>query len=68
MSIVLRKIISITNIQITISILLLSTLIFLIGSSRAYLGDHYTSDVIEGFLLAISYLVLYPKILKGTNN
>ncbi len=51
-----------------ISILILSTLIFLIGASRIYLGVHYTSDVIGGFLLSISYLVLYVGILKRINN
>lgn len=47
-----------------ISILLLSTLILLIGISRIYLGVHYTSDVIGGFLLAISYLTLYIGVSK----
>ncbi len=51
-----------------ISILLLSALIFLIGASRIYLGVHYTSDVIGGFLLSISYLVLYIGILKRVGN
>ena len=37
----------------------LSILIILIGISRIYLGVHYTSDVLAGFLMAISYLVIY---------
>ncbi len=42
-----------------ISIVLLSTLICSIGISRIYLGVHYTSDVLGGFLISISYLVIY---------
>lgn len=42
-----------------ISISLLSVLICLIGISRIYLGVHYTSDVLGGFLISISYLVIY---------
>ena len=38
---------------------LLSVLICLIGISRIYLGVHYTSDVLGGFLISISYLVIY---------
>ncbi len=47
------------------SILLLSILIFLIGASRIYLGVHYPSDVIGGFLLAISYLTVYIGIIRS---
>ena len=40
-------------------IISLSLLIFLIGTSRIYLGVHYTSDVLAGFLIAISYLIIF---------
>ncbi len=40
-------------------IVLLSLLICTIGISRIYLGVHYTSDVLGGFLISISYLVIY---------
>ena len=40
-------------------IVLLSCLIVGIGTSRIYLGVHYTSDVLGGFLVSISYLVIY---------
>lgn len=42
-----------------ISMALLSLLICSIGISRIYLGVHYTSDVLGGFLISISYLVIY---------
>ena len=42
-----------------ISIILLSILICSIGISRIYLGVHYTSDVLGGFLISISYLIIY---------
>ena len=42
-----------------ISIVLLSILICSIGISRIYLGVHYTSDVLGGFLISVSYLVIY---------
>ena len=40
-------------------IVLLSILICTIGISRIYLGVHYTSDILGGFLISISYLVIY---------
>ena len=42
-----------------ISIILLSILICFIGISRIYLGVHYTSDVLGGFFISISYLIIY---------
>ncbi len=52
-------------------IVLLSCLIVGIGTSRIYLGVHYTSDVLGGFLISVSYLVIYisavNKFLIGKN-
>ena len=41
----------------TILKVFLAIMIFLIGLSRIYLGVHYFSDVIGGFLLSLSYLL-----------
>ena len=45
----------------------LMMMIFLIGLSRIYLGVHYFSDVIGGFLLSLSYLlfIYYNTSLYG---
>ena len=48
-----------------ILISLLSVLICFIGISRIYLGVHYTSDVLGGFLISVSYLVIY---ISAVNN
>ena len=42
-------------------IISLSLLILLIGISRIYLGVHYFTDVIGGFIIAFVYLVVFIK-------
>ena len=44
---------------------LLSVLICFIGISRIYLGVHYTSDVLGGFLISVSYLVIYISVVNN---
>lgn len=48
----------------TFFITFLCILILTIGLSRIYLGVHYTSDVIAGFVLSVSYLIIYTSIIK----
>ena len=42
----------------------LSILIILIGITRIYLGVHYTSDVIAGFLISVCYLIIFTSLVK----
>lgn len=43
---------------------MLTILIFLIGFSRIYLGVHYTSDVIAGFIASIGYLIIFTSMIS----
>lgn len=43
----------------------LSSIILLIGISRIYLGVHYTTDIIGGYLLGMIYLVIITNYMKG---
>lgn len=49
-------------------VIFLSLLILFIGISRIYLGVHYFTDVIGGFIIAILYLVIFIKFLYKGNN
>jgi len=42
----------------------LEILIICIGTSRIFLGVHYTSDVIAGFLISIAYLMIFTNVAR----
>lgn len=43
---------------------ILGLLILLIGISRIYLGVHYASDIIAGFTLSLSYLIIATSLVS----
>lgn len=49
-------------IKITIC-LILGLIILLIGASRIYLGVHYASDVIAGFIISFTYLIIFINLV-----
>lgn len=48
-----------------ICIIFFSILILLIGISRIYLGVHYASDVIAGFMISIAYLITFITVFES---
>ena len=56
---------NIKNKALKISLIaILSLLIILIGLSRVYLGVHYITDVLGGFLVGLMFLIVYIIIYK----
>lgn len=45
-------------------IIILSILILLIGLSRIYLGVHYASDIITGYMVSLIYLIIFITIVN----
>ena len=49
-------------------LIIMSLLILLIGFSRIYLGVHYLSDVLAGYLLGLIYLIVFIEVKEKMKN
>ena len=47
-----------------LSVSFMMLLVLLIGFSRIYLGVHYFSDVVCGYIIGILYLILYIRVIN----
>lgn len=45
-------------------VILLSAIIFLIGLSRLYLGEHYLQDIVFGYLIGFFWLIISIRVMK----
>ena len=59
----IHKIVKKKYIRIPLNIAL-GCIIGIIGMSRVYLGVHYFSDVLAGFLISIAYMIAFTTIVK----
>ena len=49
-------------------IVLLSIIIIFVGISRIYLGVHYLSDILAGFLISLVYLIIFVSLYNRVIN